>query len=321
MDSDTQNKLAHLPVATFATIMGSVGLTLVWQKASAVFGLPILVSELLLGLTCFLLVLLGLSYLNKWRLYPQAVHAEFYHPIKISFFPAYSIGLMLSAAAFHTYVPTLSLVLWAIGSALHLCLTLFLMNQWIHHSRTQINHTTPAWFIPIVGNIIAPIEAVALGFTEIAWFFFAIGLVYWIVLKVLFFNRILYHDPLPQNLYPTLFILVAPPAIGFISYQGLSGGALDPLAHILYYTALFLVILLATQIKRFMRLPFFISWWAYSFPLAAFTVATMLMYGHTGSLFYQLLSVFMLVVVSLLISLLAWRTIKAALSGVLFKPD
>lgn len=321
MDSDQHSKLEHFPVATFATIMGSVGLTLVWQRASVVFGLPLIISEFLLTVTCALLLLLGFSYLLKWRRYPQAVHAEFYHPIKISFFPAYSIGLMLTASAFHPYFDGVSLVLWALGAGIHLCLTLFLMNQWIHHSRTQINHTTPAWFIPIVGNIIAPIEAVALGFIEIAWFFFAIGLVYWIVLKVLFFNRILYHDPLPQNLYPTLFILIAPPAIGFISYQGLSGGVLDPLAHILYYTALFLVILLVTQLGRFVRLPFFISWWAYSFPLAAFTVATMLMYRHTDSLFFQILSVFMLVVVSLLIGLLAWRTVRAALSGALFKPD
>jgi len=265
--------------------------------------------------------LLAGSYAIKVVRFREEVCQEFHHPIKISFFPVFSIGLLLLATALHQYVPQLSLVLWGVGAVLQLVLTLFLMNQWIHHSKTQINHTTPAWFIPIVGNIIAPIEAVSLGFVELGWFYFSIGLVYWIVLKVLVFNRVLYHDPLPQNLLPTLFILIAPPAVGFIAYQRLSGGAFDAFAHILYYTALFLVILLLTQFGRFARLPFFISWWAYSFPLAAFTIATMFMYEHTGSKFFQVLGLSMLILVSLLIAMLVWRTARAALSGALFKPD
>lgn len=315
------SSIRNLPVATFATLMGSAGLTLAWEKGAEVFGLPKFVSEFLLVLTCLLLVLLSLSYLLKFANYPDAVKEEFNHPIKISFFPAFSIGLMLIAAALHQYQPLVALVLWGVGAALQLLLTLTLMNVWIHQTRTQVNHTTPAWFIPIVGNIIAPIEAVSLGFIDVGWFYFSVGLVYWIVLKVLVFNRVLYHDPLPQNLLPTLFILVAPPAVGFIAYQRLSGGAYDAFAHILYYTALFLVLLLLTQIGRFARLPFFISWWAYSFPLAAFTVATMIMYQHTGNLFFEWLSGIMLIAITFLIAMLAWRTLAAALSGNLFKPD
>jgi len=313
--------IRYLPVATFATIMGSAGLTLAWERAAQLFDLPLLISELLLAFTSALMILLGVSYAVKFFRFREEVSKEFNHPIKISFFPAYTIGLMLLAAAFHRYEPQISLLLWSIGAAGQLVLTLFLMNRWIHHSKTEINHTTPAWFIPIVGNIIAPIEAVSLGFADIGWFFFSIGLVYWIVLKVLVFNRILYHDPLPQNLLPTLFILIAPPAVGFIAYQRLTGGAYDALAHVLYYTALFLVLLLVTQIGRFARLPFFISWWAYSFPLAAFTIASMLMYEHTQAEVMRWLSGAMLALITILIGLLAWRTLRAALSGALFKPD
>lgn len=313
--------IRYLPVATFATIMGSAGLTLAWERAAQLFDLPLLISELLLAFTSALIILLGVSYAVKFFRFREEVCKEFNHPIKVSFFPAYTIGLMLLAAAFHRYEPQISLLLWSIGAAGQLVLTLFLMNRWIHHSKTEINHTTPAWFIPIVGNIIAPIEAVSLGFADIGWFFFSIGLVYWIVLKVLVFNRILYHDPLPQNLLPTLFILIAPPAVGFIAYQRLTGGAYDALAHVLYHTALFLVLLLVTQIGRFARLPFFISWWAYSFPLAAFTIASMLMYEHTQAEVMRWLSGAMLALITILIGLLAWRTLRAALSGALFKPD
>lgn len=43
-----------------------------------------------------------------------------------------------------------------------------------------------------------------------------------------------------------------------------------------FYTlrGLFLTLLLFTQIGRFARLQFALSWWAYSFPLAAITIAS-----------------------------------------------
>ncbi len=76
---------------------------------------------------------------------------------------------------------------------------------------------------------------------------------------VIIFNRIIFHMPLPVKLLPTLFILIAPPAVGFLSYINLTG-ELDAFAHVLYNFALFLTILLLSQLPRFARLPFFISW-------------------------------------------------------------
>jgi tellurite resistance protein len=195
------------------------------------------------------------------------------------------------------------------------------MNQWIHHARWQVQHTTPAWFIPIVGNIIAPIGGVTLGFTEVSWFFFAIGILYWIVLKVLVFNRIIFHEPLPEKLLPTLFIMIAPPAVGFIAYLKLNQGVVDNFAHILYYAAMFLVLLLVSQLPRFARIPFFVSWWAYSFPIAAFTIGTLIMFEQSQTLFFQTLSHLMLTLVSILLTVLIVKTVKAAIKGSIFQPD
>jgi len=51
---------------------------------------------------------------------------------------------------------------------------------------------------------------------------FAVGFILWCVLFTVIMNRIIFHNPLPQKLLPTLFILIAPPAIGFISYTTLA---------------------------------------------------------------------------------------------------
>ena len=96
----------------------------------------------------------------------------------------------------------------------------------------------PLWFLPIVGNLILPIAGVHLFNIEISWFFFSVGFVLWIIMFILIMNRIIFHNPMPQKLIPTLVILMAPPAITFMSYTKLVG-ELDAFSRILYYTSIF----------------------------------------------------------------------------------
>ncbi|MCO4758134.1 MAG: SLAC1 anion channel family protein [Oceanospirillaceae bacterium] len=319
--SSTSSKLQHFPIAFFAMIMGTTGLTLAWQKAAEVLQLPALVSQVLLVLVACLFLAVSLGYVIKILRFPEMSLKEFHHPIKISFFPAFSISVLLLSVATLQVSTDLSLYLWVAGCIMHLGFTLHVITQWIHHPKFQIQHSTPAWFIPVVGNIIVPITGTEHGFYEISWFFFSIGIVYWIILKTLIFNRVLFHDPLPEKLLPTLFILIAPPAVGFISYTKLNGGEIDAFARILFYSAMFLVLLLFTQLERFRRIPFFLSWWAYSFPLAASSIAIQIMYQKTGNSFFEILSWISLTVASLVIALLLFKTFKAIRSGGVFKPD
>lgn len=313
--------LKHFPAAFFSMIMGMLGLTLVWEKASHVLGMPVGIGYSLLVASAVLFALIVLTYASKIIRHTDAVLAEFNHPIKMSFFPAFSIGLILMATATLEVSPELSRYLWILGSSLQLIFTLNVLTRWIHHANFQITHSTPAWFIPVVGNILVPIAGTSHGYQEVSWFFFSIGLIYWIILKTLIFNRVIFHEPLPERLLPTLFILIAPPAVGFISYVKLNHGEIDNFAHILYYTAAFLVLLLATQIGRFSRIRFFISWWAYSFPLAAFTIATQVVYSHTGIALFKVLSYTMLGVVTLVVTLLLIKTAQGVISKSLFQPE
>ncbi|UTW03810.1 SLAC1 anion channel family protein [Amphritea atlantica] len=316
----TASKLEHFPITFFAMSMGITGLTLMWEKASTVFGAPAIIGQLLLTLTTCLFLILVLVYLLKIMLKTSAVVDEFQHPIKLSFFPAFSISLILLSVATLDASKQLSFILWSSGSALHLMLTVYVLNQWIHHPKFQIIHMTPAWFIPVVGNILVPIAGVEHGYIEISWFFFSIGIIYWIVLKTLVLNRMMFHDPVPQKLLPTLFILIAPPAVGFISYMKLNG-ELDNVARILFYAAMFLLLLLLSQLPRFTRIKFFMSWWAYSFPLAASAIAAQLMYSMQGQPFFYYLALGLSALATLVIALLFSRTVLAVIRNEICLPE
>jgi tellurite resistance protein len=308
--SDSASRLKNFPVSWFAMIMGMSGFTIAWSRAEHVLGLGFALSPMLLPLTAVLFALLAAAYLAKAVKYPQDVLAEVRHPVKLAFVPTISITLILLGTAFLHEAPAFSFWLWAAGTVLHLGLTLYVMSSWIHHSKYEIAHLNPAWFIPVVGNILVPIAGVHHASPEISWFFFSIGIFFWPLLTAIIFYRLIFHGSLPDRFMPTLFIFIAPPAVGFVSYYNLTGG-IDVFAHILYGVALFFTLLLFAQVTLFARLKFFLSWWAYSFPLAAITIATLITAKETGLTAYAWLAGGLLAVLTAVIAMLLGRTALA----------
>jgi tellurite resistance protein len=317
----THGRLEHFPISFFAIVMGLAGLTIALEKAEHLWGWSFKPSLALLAISALAYVGIGLTYLTKFLRHRDHVVGEFNHPIRLSFFPAMSIGLILLSIASLEYASGVALWLWGIGSTVQLLFTLVILSAWIHHEKFQIQHSNPAWFIPIVGNILVPVAGVQLGFPEVSWFFFSIGLVFWIVLLTILMNRFFFHNPLPAKLLPTLFILIAPPAVGFISWIKLHHGVLDDAGRVLYYIALFTTLLLFFQFKQFAKVKFAMPWWAYSFPMAAITIATMIMLEKIGGAFFASLAPILLTLLALLIVVLIVNTVRAMMRGEICVPE
>lgn len=308
----SSNRLENFPISFFAMIMGLSGLTISWEKAAQMFQLGFSPANPLLWLTTTVFILLASLYATKLIRFQDQVVAELKHPVKLNFFPTISISLLLLSIAWMPVNEGVSDILWMSGALLHLMFTLYVVNVWIHHDHFEIHHMNPAWFIPAVGNVLVPVVGTHFGYTEISWFFFSVGMLFWVILLTIVFNRILFHNPIDTRLMPTMFILIAPPAVGFISYMKLTG-ALDSFARFLYFSGLFLTLLLLTQARRFARLQFFLSWWAYSFPFAAITIATLLMYETTGLAAYRYLGMLFLTLLSMVLLVLVVKTVKAVI--------
>lgn len=303
-----KNQLSCFPVQFFATTMGLGGLSLLTFKMAETYGMAFGLAEGLSYLSLGVYVAILALYTLKSLKYPQAILAEWSHPIKISFFPAASISLLILAACFEKISPDFSFVLWATGTFFQFFLSLAIINSWITHERYQITHSTPAWFIPVVGNIIVPLAGIAHGYVEVSWFFFAWGLFFWILLSGVILNRLMFHTPLEQRILPTLFILLAPPSIGFVSYIGMVG-RLDSFGHLLYYVAVFFFILLTTRLLSFRKITFSMAWWAYTFPLTAFGAATAWMGTLSGKMAFTYAAVGLYGLCALVIGIISVRTL------------
>ncbi|WP_297213949.1 MULTISPECIES: SLAC1 anion channel family protein [Thermodesulfovibrio] len=302
------SRVKNFPVSFFAVVMGLTGLAIAYTRLSFVGDIFVKIGYGITFLASIIFLILLSTYLLKIVKYMPEVKKEFHHPVKSSFFPTISISMLLLSISYEAINDHISLILWVFGTLLHFSFLIRIITYWINHE-FKIEMINPAWFIPVVGTIIVPIQGVRFDY-EISWFFFSIGIIFWITLFTIVFYRFIFHHPLPDRLYPTFFILIAPPAVGFISYTKIVG-SIDTLGNLLFYFALFLSLVLVAMIKKFINLRFYISWWAYTFPLDAVTIALTLRYHLTASPFYYGLSLLSIIVTTLVIGVVSVKTLIA----------
>ena len=304
------NRLENFSISFLAICLGLIGFTLAWQKAEEIFELPFVISNYLLYFSIAVMGFVIITYLIKLVKYPESVKKEFHHPIKLNFFPILAKLFLITSLIYLSINMSVSKYLWWGGVIVQSIFTIVIMSAWIRHEKYKIHHLNPSWFIPVVGSIIVPIAGIQHFSPDLSWFFFSIGFFWWLILTVLVFNRIIFHNPIQKKLIPTLSILFAPPVIGFIALTKLMGG-LNVFGNLLFYFGAFIFILILFQIKMFAKLDFAIPWWAYSFPLDALAIGTLLMYHLTGYAFYKYSAWFVFVLLNLVIILLVVKTSKA----------
>ncbi len=304
-------RLQNFPIMFFAVIMGLGGLGLAYKALGEAFGLPHAVFEALRWLALGVFSAITALYVAKAVRHFGAVKAEFAHPIKINFFAAFPISLFLLAAlfmdagAFHD-------VLFYAALAIQTFLTLYIVAFWIRNNM-MIQHSNPAWFIPIVGNLIVILAARDVA-PALNWYYFSIGIFFWLALFTIIFYRIIFHDQLAQKFMPTLFILIAPPAMAFLGYLKMGGG-FDAFAHVLLNITIFFVLLIFFMFRSFMGLKFFLSWWAFIFPTAAASIALTKAYGLTHGAAYAWMGCGMFAILCVLVLVVGWHTIKNIARG------
>jgi len=303
---------AHLPLPLFAAVMGISGLGLVWHASEAAWSLPPVVSGIATALAAAVFLLLLALYACKWVHYPDRVKRELQHPVRINFLPAVSINLILLGMLAEPWIGHWAAWLWQAGAALQLVLTIVIVNVWLEAER-PVASINPAWFIPAVGNVLVPLAAAPAGQELVAWFFMSVGLFFWIILGTMVFYRLVTKPPLEPAMQPTLAVMLAPPSVAFLAWISISG-ELNGMGYFFYFIALLTFLVLIPQVPRFMRLPFFPSWWAWTFPLAAFSVASF-RFTELCGLAPGLIHITLAAITSLVIGLVAIRTVLAMIRG------
>lgn len=273
--------IRYFPIALFASVMGVSGLAMSLRMIENVYEVTNVTSNVVMGLATLMFLVNITMFLYRFINYREDVKVDFNHPVRMNFFGAISISLLLLGTLYYEINTGLSFIVWLIGAIFQFLLTLAVLSRLIWKHEFKLGQFNPAWFIPIVGNIVVPLAGVYHAAEWVNWVFFSIGVVFSIIYFTIFMNRIYFQPTPPIKLMPTFFILLAPPGIGFVSYVKLTD-SVDVFAYIMFGLAFYLGLLFLYQIRRFLSIPFFISWWAFLFPSAAVTNATIYLHEYTG---------------------------------------
>ena len=296
-----------MPIRFAPAIMSLFELALAWRALSDLggwesgVGRMISIAMLLLGLVTFGSIVLH-------QLHKGALKETIDNP-QLRVLPAcLTVGLMLLSALLNPHMPEAARVLIWVAAISHFAYLAWLINGWFRGG-LALEMISPVWFIPVVGNIVVPVGAMATGQVMLAWFGFSIGIVMWLMLLPIVFFRLIHGKPMPEELESTQMVLVAPPAIGSVSWSLLAGDHSVVPGAVMLSVAFFLLLTLIPMLLRVISRPFVPANWAFGFPLAALS---------TGLATYSILlerDILMgagLVVLLLVSALIVWALIGSA---------
>ena len=308
------SRIEAFPLALFGSVMGIGGLAFVWRGAGALFGFGERWAHVPFAVAVLAFVAILAAVVLKAARFPRRIRAEWGDPLKLNFFAAGTISLMLLGTYLVPVHHGIAVALWGTGTALHLVLTLTALRRWIDTDGVPMQGLNPTWFMPVVGNLLVPVGGAPLGFVELSWFHFAIGAFFWPLLLGLILNRLFFHERLAPAAQPSLFIMISPPAVGFLAYLALTG-APDAFAWFLFYVTAFMMVLLLTMLPKRMRGTFSESWWSFSFPTTAACACLIEYAAITGSAAARVGAAIGALLTTVLIACLVLRTVGAIRRG------
>jgi tellurite resistance protein len=314
-----QSPLQFLPVNLFGSVMGISGLALAWRWSHELFGTYSFIGELIGALAIIIFIILSISYLIKFFMYPQKVKDEFNNPIVGNFFGTITIAILLLSSVIAPYSIALSEIVWVIGTVLTIVLAFIIVHR-LMNQKQEILHATPAWLIPGVGTLDIAVAGGTMPFAwseEINLFGFAVGSILALVFFTLIFSRLMHHDPMPEKLTPSLMVLIAPFGVGFLAYTNIIKDV-DMFASILFYFGLFLGIVLFGKVFK-KGLPFGASWWAVSFPMAAVVNAAFKYAAYVNTWPLKAIAAISLIILTIVLGVIFVRTLIFLFKGELLK--
>lgn len=260
-----------IPLSLFAIPLGLVGLATAWGQATALLSAPVVISEALYAVGAVLWLGFTVSYATHSIRHPGSLGRDLRHP-QTSHLAAYIpvIGLLL-IAHYGRGVPDAAF--WATGIlALAVAgLAAHTLSYWFT-SRVAVEAIHPGFLLPVVaGAFIASIAFTSVGASEASLAAIGVGVFFWLVVGTLVISRLIAGSPLPPALVPSMSVLATPPATGgtawLLAHPGEHGLVVDSLVGILAMMILVQVML----VPVYLRLRFGLSFWTFTFPIAAST--------------------------------------------------
>ncbi|MGL4946105.1 MAG: TDT family transporter [Cetobacterium sp.] len=266
-------RLQRFPVGAIATTVGACTLGNVYALMNFTYLRNIF---MIVGIVVFILATIKIF---KHR---EVFLSEYSNTIPASLYGTYSMLAMILGAFIFTYSPSLGKNLWLFGVFFHAFLIcIFTYRNVIKNFKMDM--FVPSWFVTYNGIMVSIVVGGKMDEPEISKAVFIYGLIAFFSI-IPFMIRRLIIKPLPDMIYHTKTILLAPSSLCLVGYLNVIKEPNLLYAAFLYCIVLVTIISILLSIPKFFSFDFHPGFAGMTFPMAIGTVATFRMSAYLASI-------------------------------------
>ena len=262
--------LKHIPIPLSGLMLGVVALA----KLFFLMGLD-LPANLLFVIGTIFFILLVLKAMVTFG----DVLRDLQNPVIASIAPTFTMGTMVIASILmmhHVIVPVANTI-WVIAAILQFMIIGYFVMNFIVKSKVTLQSVFPSWFVTFVGIGMMPATApdFAKPYTEGILY---VALTMLVILLPIVLKRVFVARDLPLPTKPLITILAAPTSLCLTAYVTQFDVPNTTLVTILLVIGQVLYFIVLYEVQTLIKMPFFPSFGAFTFPLV---VSAMALYSST----------------------------------------
>lgn len=215
----------------------------------------------ILGGISFVLLLLILV---KIFVEPNSLKEGLNNPVVASVIPTLSMGIMILSTYIKPYFPSIAYGVWIIGLVMHIILIAYFTKKYIVNF--SIKKVFPSWFIVYVGIVVGSVTGPAYGQATIGKYLFWFGLVSYLILLPVVIYRVIKIKEIPEPALPTIAIFAAPASLCLAGYMNSFESKNIIVLWFLVVLSLAMLCAVLLYMPKLLKLPFYPSYSAYTFP-------------------------------------------------------
>lgn len=252
-------KKVPLPMAGLMLGLGATG-NLIMSYGSNyrnIFGI-------LSAMVMFLLIIKAVSM-------PKSIREGFENPVVATVMPTFSMGIMILSTYLKAYSSSFALGMWFFGLALHCIFIIIVTKKYILNF--NIKKVFPSYFIVYVGIVAGSVTAPIFNLFSLGQYIFWFGFITYLILLPIVIYRVLVVKEMPEPTIPTITIFSAPASLCLAGYLNSFQEKNVFIVGFLVALSLIMFISVMTYIPKMLRLKFYPSYSAFTFPFVITAIA------------------------------------------------
>ena len=216
--------------------------------------------------------LMLILFILKLIMFPKVIGEDLQNPIMAGVLCTLPMALMLLSTYVKPFIGDAAMYIWMFGILLHVVLIVFFTVRFV--VKFKMPKVFASWFIVYVGIAVAAVSAPAFEQQGIGAITFWFGLVCLVLLLILVTVRYAKHKEIPAPAKPILCIYAAPASLCVAGYiQSVTPKSFE-LLMVIYILASLLYLFSLIKALGYLRLPFFPSYAAFTFPFVISAIAS-----------------------------------------------